>query len=92
MQAVLLQADVVVTVNGVIFSSSSFSSFLLPYFSPRRVWGTILKFCMGIISGTTPTPSKKPILGGQKGKWAAVGARNIRYDFLMVEGDALFIT
>ena len=37
----------------------------------------------------TPTTSlKKSILGGQKGKWAAVGALNIRYDFLRVGGDA----
>ena len=33
-----------------------------------------------------------PKRGGQKGKWAAVGARNIRYDFLMVGGDALKVT
>ena len=29
------------------------------------------------------------VWGGQKGKWAVVGAQNMRYDFLKVWGDAL---
>ena len=39
--------------------------------------------------GPSPTPLKESILGGQKGEWAAVRAQNIRYDLLMVWGDAL---
>ena len=45
-----------------------------------------------LFQGPRTTPSKKPILGGQKGKWAAIGARNNIYDFLMVGGDALKVT
>ena len=45
-----------------------------------------------LFQGPPTTPPKKPILGGQKGKWAAVGARNIRYDFLMIGGDVLKVT
>ena len=37
--------------------------------------------------GDPPTPSRKWILGEQKGKWAAVESGTIRYDFLKVRGD-----
>ena len=53
-----------------LFLSFFLSLFYDPHLS-RRVCGMSLKFSM----------DKKPILGGQKGKWAAVGSRNIIYDF-----------
>jgi hypothetical protein len=40
--------------------------------------------------GSPLPPPKKPILGGQKVKWAVVGTQNIGYDFLKVGGDYNF--
>ena len=39
------------------------------------------------ISGTPPSPLKKPILGGQKPKWADSPRKGVSQDFNFLHGD-----